>query len=478
MLQPEVHSALRPPAAPATGPGRLRSDVAIIGGGASGTLTAIHLMASRAHDLTATVYDASGEIGKGLAYGSTDRRHLLNVRSRHMSAFPDIPGDLVEWARRTGRQPDAQAFLPRGDYAVYLRETLDRLRDERLAFRPEQVVDVAPVSGGYELQVTGGRVTHAASVVLAHGNLRPEPLAVDGVPLPDARWHLADPWDLDRLTGLARDAVVVLVGTGLTAVDAAITLLGDAPDRRVVMVSRHGLLPASHIEQNSTAWLSPVPTGAVTADQLADLLGEQVAAAKRQGVDWRAVVDGLRAPTQGLWQRLDLDERRRFLASYARAWEVRRHRMATDIATRLDGYRDHGRLTVLEGGISGVTDHGPRCEVTLPALPDTLFADAVVNCTGPMTDVSRSSDPLLSALVARGLVTADPLRLGVSCTPQGEVLDVSGQVVPGLYVVGPPRKGTLYETTAVPEIRTQAAALAQRLPELVRALAYVVLATQ
>jgi uncharacterized NAD(P)/FAD-binding protein YdhS len=98
-----------------------------------------------------------------------------------------------------------------------------------------------------------------------------------------------------------------------------------------------------------------------------------------------------------------------------------------------------------------------------------MFADAVVNCTGPMTDVSRSRDPLLRSLVARGVVAPDPLRLGVACTPHGEVLDVSGQLVPGLYVVGPPRKGTLWETTAVPEIRSQAAALAQRLPEQVRA---------
>src|SRR3954471_14000933 len=150
MLQPEVHAAV-PPAAPAVEPAPLRSDVAIIGGGASGTLTAIHLMASRAHDLTVTVHEASGEIGKGLAYGTTDRRHLLNVRSRHMSAFPEIPGDLVEWARRTGRQPDAQAFLPRQDYAVYLRETLDRLRDDRFAFRSERVLDVVPADGGFEL---------------------------------------------------------------------------------------------------------------------------------------------------------------------------------------------------------------------------------------------------------------------------------------------------------------------------------------
>jgi uncharacterized NAD(P)/FAD-binding protein YdhS len=469
MLQPEAHAVdVTTPPPTARGSRQARTDVAVIGGGASGTLTAIHLMASRAHDLTVTVYDESGELGKGLAYGTTDRRHLLNVRSRHMSAFPDIPGDLVEWARRTGRQPDAQAFLPRRDYAVYLRETLERLRDDRFAFRTERILDVVPVDGGFELHASGGRVTLARAVVLAHGNQRPAPLAASGVPLPEARWHLPDPWDLDRLTGLAPDAVVVLVGTGLTAVDAAITLLDDAPDRRVVMVSRHGLLPAAHVEQSSTAWLTPIPTGPITADQLADLLRDQVAAARRQGVDWRPVVDGLRAPTQGLWQRLDLDERRRFLASYAREWEVRRHRMATDVAARLDGYRDEGRLQVLDGGLFEVTDHGPRCEVGLPALPDTVFVDAVVNCTGPMTDASRSTDPLLQALVARGVVVPDPLLLGVACTPEGEVLDVSGQVVPGLHVVGPPRKGTLWETTAVPELRDQAAALAQRLPELVR----------
>lgn len=469
MLQPEV-DVPAPPVAPATVPEPVRSDVAVVGGGASGTLTAIHLMASRSHDLRVTVHDASGELGKGLAYGTTDRRHLLNVRSRHMSAFPDIPGDLVEWARRTGRQPDAQAFLPRRDYAVYLHETLDRLRDERFGFRAERVVDIAPSDGGFELTARGGRTSRATTVVLALGNQRPAPLAVGAAPLPEAPWHLADPWDLGRLTALPADAVVVLVGTGLTAVDAAITLLDAAPGRRVVMVSRHGLLPEAHVEQSSTAWLSPVPaTGPVTADQLAQLVRSQVEAARQQGVDWRPVIDGLRAPTQGLWQRLDLDERRRFLATYARDWEVRRHRMAPEVAGRLATYRDEGRLDVLAGGLAGVTDHGTRCEVELPGLPDALFADAVVNCTGPLTDVSQSPDPLLRALVRRGVLTPDPLRLGVASTPTGEVLDVSGQVVPGLHVVGPALKGTLWESTAVPEIRAQAAALAQRLPELVRA---------
>ena len=300
-------------------------------------------------------------------------------------------------------------------------------------------------------------------MVLAHGNQRPAPLTVDDGPLPEARWHLPDPWDLDRLTALAPDAVVVLVGTGLTAVDAAITLLDDAPDRRVVMVSRHGLLPAAHVEQSSTAWLSPVPTGPVTADQLAELLRDQVAAARRQGVDWRPVVDGLRAPTQGLWQRLDLAERRRFLATYAREWEVRRHRMAPEVAGRLDGYRDEGRLKVLDGGVASVTDHGPRCEVELPGAARHPLRRRRGQLHRP-DDRRLPQHRPAAAGAGRPRHASSRTRSGSAspARPSGEVLDVSGQVVPGLYVVGPPRKGTLWETTAVPEIRGQAAALAQR----------------
>src|SRR3954449_395984 len=72
MLRPEVHATV-PPAVSVTDTEPVRTDVAVVGGGASGTLTAIHLMASRAHDLNVTVHDASGEVGKGLAYGATGR---------------------------------------------------------------------------------------------------------------------------------------------------------------------------------------------------------------------------------------------------------------------------------------------------------------------------------------------------------------------------------------------------------------------
>jgi uncharacterized NAD(P)/FAD-binding protein YdhS len=451
-----------PSSPPAPTPTATTTRVAIIGGGASGVLTAVNLLtAPGSAGVAVTIHEASGIVGRGIAYGTSDPRHLLNVRARHMSAWPDVPSDLLEWATRTGRSADPQGFLPRADFAAYLQDTLASVADHRLSVRAGRVDDIVPLpDGGYEIHAADARSV-ADSVVLAYGNQAPRELMVDGDTLPPARWHLANPWDLGALHLLPGDSTAVVVGTGLTAIDTTITFLEEHPARRVVMTSRHGMLPHPHVGQQSTAWVTPPPAGPLTADGLAELYREQVAAAERQGVDWRAVVDGLRPQTQALWQGLDLDERRRFLAVHARHWEVRRHRMAPEVAARLEGYQHEGRLSVLSGGVTRVVDRGSRCEVHLGGLGAPVPADVLVNCTGPSTDITRSGDPLLLALRERGLATPDPLHLGLATTAHGQVVDPQGQPVAGLYAVGPPRKGVLWESTAIPEIRSQAAGVAR-----------------
>ena len=437
-----------------------RTRIAVIGGGASGVLTAINLLV-RSDDpgLEVVIHEASGIVGRGIAYGTNDQRHLLNVRARHMSAFPDAPSDLLDWARRTGRSNDPQGFLPRADFAIYLQDRLADVADDRLRIRAGRVTDLQPTPTGFDV-VTERSRSAADAVVLCHGNQPPAALTVDGVPLPDAPWHVANPWDLGRLRTLPADARVVVVGTGLTAIDTVITLLEEGPGRHVTMLSRQGLLPKPHIEQQHTAWVTKVPDDATTADAIADAVRTECATAAERGVSWRNVVDGLRPLTQELWLRLSLAERRQFLAEHAREWEIRRHRMAPDIALRLQRYRFEGRLSIRTGTLHDVVDRIDTCSVRLAPDQAAVDVDAVVNCTGPLADVRRSEDPLVRALVGRGLLAPDPLALGVDATVDGRVLAADGQVVPGLHVVGPPRKGTLWESTAIPEIRAQAAQVA------------------
>lgn len=89
----------------------------------------------------------------------------------------------------------------------------------------------------------------------------------------------------------------------------------------------------------------------------------------------------------------------------------------------------------------------------------------LVNGTGPASDVAR--DPLLRDLFLAGLARPDALRLGLDADENGAVLDASGRPQERIFTLGPLLRGVLYETTAIPEIRDQAAALAPRLLQAV-----------
>jgi uncharacterized NAD(P)/FAD-binding protein YdhS len=86
-----------------------------------------------------------------------------------------------------------------------------------------------------------------------------------------------------------------------------------------------------------------------------------------------------------------------------------------------------------------------------------------VNATGPATDITRGGDPLLRDLIGCGLARPDPVLLGIDASPSGAVIDAAGRPGSTLFTLGPPLRGLRYETTAIPEIRVQAAALALRL---------------
>src|SRR6187431_2369774 len=159
-----------------------RDSIAIVGGGASGVLTAFQLLAQPDDGLSVTVHESTGVLGRGIAYGTSDPRHLLNVRARHMSAYADVPSDLLDWARRAGRDPDPLGFLPRMEYAAYLQDTLADVADHRLTISGGRVDDIVRVGDGFELR-TRDRVAAADTVVLAYGNQTPQSLSVGGVDL-------------------------------------------------------------------------------------------------------------------------------------------------------------------------------------------------------------------------------------------------------------------------------------------------------
>lgn len=440
--------------------------VVIVGAGAAGTIVAAQLV-RREPSCQVVLVDPSARPGPGVAYGTTNFGHLLNVRSGRMSAFADEPEHFTRWLRARSRRPAGpSAFAPRAVYGVYLEDLLvDVIGTGRARIRRASVTDVEEVGAALVVRTTAGDLA-ADAVVLALGNGAPAALPWE-VEHGRAPWCVPDPWAAGAFDGLGEDRPVVVVGTGLTAVDVTVTLAAQW-DRQVVAVSRHGLLPTRHLTGAEPVWPTAVPagTGAVTLRALVASVRSEVAAAAAIDVDWRAVVDGLRPAVASLWARMPVAQRQAFLGHVARFWDVHRHRTAPEVADQLDELRERGRFEVRTGTPLRVAPDGAGCRVLLPdgrGGTQWLRAAGVVNCTGPGGVLAGHGDPLVRQLCARGLARADPLGLGLDVAAGGGLVDRGGRVSSRLLTVGALRKPALWESTAIPEIRQQAADLAGRL---------------
>ncbi|MET9650952.1 FAD/NAD(P)-binding protein [Streptomyces sp. NPDC006460] len=444
-----------------------RSTVAVVGAGAAGALVAVQLCeaaARRRTPIDLLLIDPAAEAGRGTAYATEVPEHRLNVPVGGMSCYPDDPGHFLRWLCRHGESAvDATDFASRYRFGSYLADTLGRaiitahgtVAVRRLRTRATRCTEAA--DGRVTLALADGGAVTADSVVLATG---PAAGGAGWAPagLTSSERFVGRPWAPGALDAVGERDDVLLVGTGLTAVDLALVL--DRPGRTVHAVSRSGLLPRPH----AVAPLPPVPPPPGLEDlplnRLRTALRRHFAACLRDHGDWRPALDGLRPRIAGLWQGLGDDERAEFLGRDATRWNVHRHRMAPATAETVARLRSARRLRVHAGRIASAT---PTAEGGLAVgLADgrELRVAWVVDCTGPGLRAEGAGDPLWSGLLADGLAAPGPLGIGVA-TDAGRLVDVRGRAGRQLYTLGSPRRGELWETTAIPEIRAQAKEVAE-----------------
>jgi uncharacterized NAD(P)/FAD-binding protein YdhS len=434
--------------------------VAIIGGGFSGTLQAINLL--RHDGPRATLIERAPRPGVGLAYGAAHPSHVLNVRAGNMSALPDDPGHFVRWLESRGVAEPTTAFIPRVTYGEYLQQMLEETRrsaGDRLTVVRGEVEDVDLTGSGARLRLQD-RAIDADVAVLAVGNLPPHvPPGLDPDALSADR-YMGNPWDPGIADGLSEQDIVLIIGTGLTMVDVALTLDAHGYKGRIVALSRRGLLPRSHGPGADWAKIDERP------DTVASELLHRVRA-RADAIGWRNAVDELRPFTQPMWGNADDDQRARFLRHLRPWWDVHRHRLAPEVDARLQAIIDRGQLIVRAAKTLSFEPSDAGVDVTVrPRGTDeveTLSVRRIVNCTGPLTDLARTTEPLLRTLAARGTIRADAAKLGIEVDNQAQTINAEGEINPSLYALGPMTRGAFWESVAVPDIRTQTWNLARRL---------------
>jgi uncharacterized NAD(P)/FAD-binding protein YdhS len=428
--------------------------VAIIGAGFSGLLTAIQLL-RQSSETRATLIERRDAFGPGVAYDTGNPGHLLNVRLDNMSAFPDQPVHLADWLAEQPSWRAQDGFITRGMYGDYLRHLLAETLDgatERLRLVRGEARTIERTDKTWRITV-GEDVVTADAVVLALGNLEPaSPPGIDAAVRASSA-YVENPWRIDAETVRAARSIL-LIGSGLTMVDAALTL--RRPGRRFTALSRHGLLPRGH------ATVPPPPFPGDFSGGPSQVLTQVRRATLTH--DWRAVFDRLRHRARDLWRDWTPDQKRRFLRHLRPLWDVHRHRMSPGTTRDIASMLASGDLTVLAGKLTGaVLDDGKveaswRPRHRRRAIRDRF--DLVINCTGPLGVIQHSAEPVICDLLARGYGRPDPLGLGLEVDDGGQLIGVTDARTPGLYAIGPLTRGAFWEMTAVPDLRGQARDLA------------------
>ena len=236
-------------------------------------------------------------------------------------------------------------------------------------------------------------------------------------------------------------------------IDAVLSLAAAGHRGRIVALSRRGQIPRAHADFVA----APVEQGDVPQG---DVLALWRWLRRRSGeVGWRAAVDSLRPHSLALWRSLDAGQQRRFLRHARPYWDVHRHRIAPQVARQIHDLVAEGRLEIVAGRIGAIEAIEGGLEVAIGRRGRTVetrrFAVAI-NCTGPLGAIERTSDPVLRGLLDEGLVRPDQLGIGLA-------VDERSRAAGGerLWALGPLTKGRYWEIVAVPDIREQAAAVAE-----------------
>ena len=450
--------------------------VAIIGGGFCGVMTLVQLVKQSAKPVNITLFNSVTPHARGTAFSTYSSEHLLNVAAGNMSAFPETKNHFVIWLKSLTEYSSlsleeiSKLYVPRNFYGDYLESILEQC----LQTLPNHVncelimAEVSSIKAGennYFITRTDGKTLEADKVVLATGNHLPRSPFKEDHPLTNSGFYFENPWIRASVNNLSEDKPVLIIGTGLTMVDVVLGLREQNFKGKIIAVSPKGfhILPhRPHLPY--TDILDEIKPPYKLLD-LFKIFRKHIRKVKSENKSGETVVDALRSKTQEVWHALDHNDRKRFMTHVRHLWGVARHRLPADVYARIQTMIGEGSLEILAGRISNAVINNTTVEITFKTRKDQSIKVfevlRVINCTGPEADPSKFRSRLFKEMLNDGLVQIDDMSLGIKADEHGRIMDANGNTTGKLFALGSLLRGTLWETTAVPELRTQAAGIAE-----------------
>lgn len=422
-----------------------------------------------------TVINKAAAPCRGVAYSTRNASHLLNVVARNMSALADQPNHFVDWLGTRCEYLDEpvaalrEKFIPRRVYGDYIHSLfqwysgeLAGVKNTRLEFVRDEAEDISVEDGRAAITLAGGRTIEADKVVLAVGNQSPAPFRLRGLNLESQR-YIGNPWIGWEEKLPDKDKDLLLIGTGLTMVDTFLSVRDLEWRGKLFAVSRNGLMPLSHFKGFDYPDYLDEKTQPIALRKAFSIFKQHYRATRERSLNPAILVDKLRPVTQRIWQGFSSFEKQQFNRHFRTRWNVTRHRIAPEIHQQLRDAIENGRLEVIKGRLLECVEAADKMTVWVQGSQGkrAIDAAAVINCTGPKESYVPTESTLFKNLFFHGLISPDAMNMGINVAPNFAVVDREGNSSDVLFALGSLLRGTLWESTAVPELRSQTFRLAE-----------------
>lgn len=426
--------------------------IAVIGGGFSGTMV-IRQLIDHGFQGSIDLFHVGSVISNGPAYSENIVSLLLNVRSANMSAFPDDPTHFLRFLQQ--EHPllcDETAFVARNIYGAYLK----KVWEETLSLAQNQ---------GCNLTIHEKSFAPSSSyshLILATGNDLPRIPKSISLDVQQSELFHGNPW-VQGFELFDSEKPIFILGNGLTMVDTVLKLRQAGAKQPIVALSRHGYHMLPHPPKTEQALNFEVPDQA-NLSQLLTYFKQQ-----RQSLSlehFLHLIDACRPKIATWWQGFTAAEQEFFMRHLRHLWGTVRHRIPQEISEKIQHEQASGSLFVLAGKLLTAERCNEQLRLVYQSngVTKTMEAACIINCTGPETSIERMSNPTIRLFLEKKWIRADQ-------TNQGILMDSKRHLVQGLapipiYAIGNLCKGTLWESTAIGELRSQAKLIAKDLLDL------------
>ncbi|MEV3989080.1 FAD/NAD(P)-binding protein [Streptomyces sp. NPDC049837] len=475
--------------------------LALVGGGAAAVALLDRLSRDDTlpHTGAVTVFEPSDRLWRGRAYQHDLDSVLVNIPPHEMSATKGRPGAFQQYLTDHrlpyggGDWSERGHFPPRHVFGSYLESTAEAAvaalgrRGWTVHLVRTAVARARELPDAVELTDTDGTPRRFDHVVCAVGPGTP----ADHYRLAGEPGFVADPYPLRETTArIPRTASVTVIGTGLAAVDAVVSLARQGHTGDIAMASRNGCLPAvrqrpvhpriQHFTPAALDRLAREHGGTFGLDALLTLLARELDAhgaghatvldelltadteppldrLRRQYAQRDAADTGMRVMQEAVplsgpdaWTRLRPEDQAYIREHHYRAIMSLCCPMPPENARTLIGLAETGRLRVL-AGLDGVKpmDGGGFHVVTRDGSFET---STVINAVAaPAHRVPAGAGALIGALVEGRAAEYHPAG-GVTVEPDTSRLRADGRTRGRLYAIGDISGGTLFFTSGMPSV--------------------------